>query len=280
MRVGMLISIILVYVLVPHQVAAGFMPTPVTIEDVIDDGKYADAPDEKKDETHRIAIVIDDFGNGMKGTEEMFQLGFPFTVAVMPFLPTTEQDARKAHELGLDVLVHLPMEPNHGKPSWLGPGAITTDLTDDEIRKRVEEAIANVPHAVGVNNHMGSKATSDARVMRIVMEVCRDHGLFFLDSRTSYRSKAGEEAIAAHVPLIQNNIFLDDIYTASHVRKQIQKVLKRAEEERITVVIGHVGSPGRITAAMLKKSAEELQSVGQLVRLSELLPYRLFPTIK
>ncbi len=231
----------------------------------------------REEHPNHIAIVIDDFGNGMKGTEEMLELGIPLTVAVMPFLPTTEKDAQEAHRRGYDVLVHLPMEPNQGKSSWLGPGAITTDLSDEEIRSRVEEAIDAVPFAIGVNNHMGSKATSDKRVMQIVMDVCREKGLFFLDSRTSYLSKAVEVAASSKVPLLQNNIFLDEIHTIDHVRKQLNKVKKRARSEHITIVIGHVGPPGRITAAMLKRSVEELQEVGELVRISELLPYGTHP---
>ncbi len=235
---------------------------------------------EAGDHPNHIAIVIDDFGNGLRGTAEMLDLDIPLTVAVMPFLSTTEQDAREAHKRGYDVLVHLPMEPNQGKASWLGPGAITTDLSDEEIRRRVEEAIAAVPHAIGVNNHMGSKATSDKRVMHIVMEVCREKGLFFLDSRTSYRSKAEEEAQAMQVPLLRNNIFLDEIYTVDHIRKQINRVIKRAEQEHITIVIGHVGPPGRITAAMLKHSLEDLQAAGELVRISDLLPLDTYPTTR
>ena len=85
--------------------------------------------------TKKVAIVIDDFGNNMDGTAEMMNLPIPFTVAVMPFLPSTKQDAQLAHDKGHEVILHLPMEPVRGKKSWLGPGAITTDLSNDEIHK-------------------------------------------------------------------------------------------------------------------------------------------------
>ena len=72
----------------------------------------------------QLAIVIDDFGNQMTGTSEMMQLPIHFTAAVMPFMPTTKQDAELAHPLGYDVIVHMPMEPNRGKPEWLGPSQV------------------------------------------------------------------------------------------------------------------------------------------------------------
>ena len=103
-----------------------------------------------------LAIVIDDFGNNMKGTEEMLNLPVPITVAIMPFLSTSKEDAIRAHKKGHEVIVHLPLEPKKGKKSWLGPGAITTDLSDEEIRKRVKDAIESIPYAVGMNHHMGS----------------------------------------------------------------------------------------------------------------------------
>ncbi len=123
-----------------------------------------------------LAIVIDDLGNDMKGTEEILHLPVTLTLAIMPFLPSTKADAENARRFGHEVIVHLPMEPVSGKASWLGPGAILTSLSNEEIRSRVEKAIGDVPYAVGVNHHMGSKATADERVMRIVLEVCKEGG--------------------------------------------------------------------------------------------------------
>lgn len=77
-------------------------------------------PEEAPAITKKIAIVIDDFGNDMRGTEEMMALTIPFTAAVMPFLPTTRRDAEWAHKLGHDVLVHMPMEPVRGKKAGWG----------------------------------------------------------------------------------------------------------------------------------------------------------------
>ncbi|HZG56269.1 divergent polysaccharide deacetylase family protein [Paenibacillus sp.] len=231
------------------------------------------APSEATDDApRRVAIVIDDFGNAMDGTKEMLELPVPITVAVMPFLPTTKRDAEAAHRAGHEVIVHLPMEPVRGKRSWLGPGAITTDLSDMEIRNRVAAAIDDVPHARGVNNHMGSKATADARVMRIVMEVCRERGLYYLDSRTSPRSKAPEEAERFGVPLISNDLFLDDTYTSAHVYKQLRMLERKLERQSDSIVIGHVGPPGRITSAALRAAIPRLQRDARFVRVSELLP--------
>lgn len=230
------------------------------------------AAEEGKKQESVIAVVIDDFGNRMKGTEEMLRLPIPITAAVMPFLPTSKADAEAAHAKGREVIVHLPMEPVRGKPSWLGPRAILTSLSDEEIRLRTEAAIADVPHAVGMNNHMGSRATADERVMRIVLQVCKEHGLFFLDSRTSYKSVVPKLAREMGVPLLQNDLFLDDVYTERHVAGQMLLLKARVQKHERTVVIGHVGPPGLITSGQLAASIPGLRSQARFVKLSELLP--------
>jgi polysaccharide deacetylase 2 family uncharacterized protein YibQ len=220
----------------------------------------------------QIAVVIDDFGNGMKGTEQMLELPIKLTVAVMPFLPTTKQDAEAAHRKGHDVIVHLPMEPVRGLRSWLGPGAIFTNLPDDEIRKRVEAAIADVPYAIGMNNHMGSKATADKRVMRIVLQVCKEKGLFFLDSHTTYKTVVLKVAQELGVMTLHNNVFLDDVYTQRHVLQQITVLKKFLLDNDSCIVIGHVGPSGLFTSSVLKKAIPELQINAAFVPLTQLLP--------
>jgi polysaccharide deacetylase 2 family uncharacterized protein YibQ len=220
----------------------------------------------------KIAVVIDDFGNNMQGTDEMMKLSIPLTIAVMPFLPTTRRDAEWAHRLGHDVLIHMPMEPIKGKKSWLGPGAITTDLSDEEVRKRVQEAIADVPYAIGMNNHMGSKVTADKRVMRIVLEVCKQNNLIYLDSKTNHKSVVRLLAQELGVRMLENHIFMDDVYSRSHILKQAQKVRDHVLEHDATVVIGHVGTPGKHTAAVLKQTIPALQQIAEFVTISKQAP--------
>jgi polysaccharide deacetylase 2 family uncharacterized protein YibQ len=220
---------------------------------------------------HTIAIVIDDLGNDMEGTEAILGIDAPITVAVMPFLPSSQSDAEAAHAAGHEVILHLPMEPNKGLKRWLGPGAITADLTDEQVRERVEAAIDQVPHAIGVNNHMGSKITANERIMRIVLQVCKERKLFYLDSKTTDKSVVAKIAKELGVPHVENSLFLDDEYTAMHVHKQMNKTIKLLQDKPATVIIGHVGMPGKYTSAELIRSIPILQQYGKLVYLSELV---------
>ena len=50
-----------------------------------------------------------------------------------------------------------------------------------------------MPHAIGFNNHMGSKFTEDERLMKVVIDTAKQRGVFFLDSKTTAKS-VGEKA--------------------------------------------------------------------------------------
>ena len=223
------------------------------------------------EEVRTVAVVIDDFGNGMNGTAEMMKLPIKITAAIMPFMPTTKQDAEEAHKHGHDVIVHMPMEPNKGLRKWLGPGALTTDLSDEDVRRRVENAIDDVPYAIGMNNHMGSKVTADERMMRIVLGVCKERGLFFLDSRTTYKTVVPKIAAELGVPIVSNDVFLDDVYTVQHISKQISVLRKHLESHVSCITIGHVGPPGKFTASVLQQSIPVMQQNVQFVKLTALI---------
>ncbi|WP_313799267.1 divergent polysaccharide deacetylase family protein [Cytobacillus sp.] len=229
---------------------------------------YAEAPQMKSE----LAIVIDDLGNNMEGTEELLDLPIRLTAAIMPFMPSTKADAERAKRNGHDVIVHLPMEPKKGKKSWLGPGAITTDLSDAEIRNRVVAAIKDVPHAIGMNHHMGSKATEDERVMRIVLDVCKEYGFFYLDSKTTANSVVEKIARQLNVPFLENNLFFDDVYTIRHVTKQANLLAGKLSKRDQFIAIGHVGISGPIMASVLEAYIPVYKDKAELVPLSKLIP--------
>lgn len=226
--------------------------------------------------THKLAIVIDDFGNQMKGTEEMLSLKIPITVAVMPFLRSSTEDAQKAHQLGKEVIIHLQMEPVTGKRTWLGPKPITTDLSNSEIRSRVLSAIEDVPYAVGINNHTGSKATADERVMRVILTVCKEKGLFFLDSKTSMNSVVGRIAKELNVPYMENNIFFDHSPTFEYVTKQANQIIQLSKTRDI-IAIGHVGIPGEITSSVISKYSPLFQEHTNVAYLSDFIKREEYP---
>lgn len=99
----------------------------------------------------KLAIIIDDFGQNRAGVKEMMSIDRHLTFAVMPFLDFSQSDAETAHKKGYEVIVHLPMEANCGKLSWVGPRPILTGMKSEDVKQIVRDAFESVPYAVGAN---------------------------------------------------------------------------------------------------------------------------------
>lgn len=192
----------------------------------------------------RMAIIIDDVGNDMKGTRALLTMKQPITVAVMPFMVSSRQDAQFAHSVGAEVILHLPMEPERAPRSWLGPGAITTAMSDAQIRTQVQLDVESVPYVVGLNNHMGSRASSNERVVRDVVWVAKQNHLFIVDSATSYHSKIERIAREMGVPCLRRSLFLDDDHAVPAVVRQVRHLVDDARRDGWSIGIGHVGRYG------------------------------------
>lgn len=219
-----------------------------------------------------IVLIIDDFGNRSNGTDEMLNLGIPITAAVMPFMPSSFDDAKAAHDANLEVILHLSMEPNQGKREWLGPRGITCDLDGDAVKCIVYDGLEEIKFAVGINNHMGSKATCDQRIMQAVLEVAKEKDLFFVDSKTSPESVAPKIAKEIGVKTFSRDVFLDGTQDVDHIKKQMLKLGDVALKKGYAIGIGHVGiEGGKATAEAIKSIYPFLMKKGiRFVTITEL----------
>jgi len=216
----------------------------------------------------RLAIIIDDFGAINNQVAEAFiQLSIPLTVAVIPGHETSQRMARQAAEAGHEVFVHLPMEPKVGAVEE--ENAILVDLPEDEIRRRVRWALAEIPGAVGVNNHMGSLATEDKKVMHAVLKEIKASGKFFVDSRTSSQSVALEVAEAEHMPCTKSDGFLDNEDDKSEIIKRLEYLADEALREGCAIGIGHIRAN---TLQALEETTPQLERKGvRFVHVSQVL---------
>lgn len=220
-----------------------------------------------------LAIVIDDFGGAdTHGVAEFMAMDKPITMAVMPNLVHSVEHSEQAHKRGHEVILHQPMEPDCRKASWLGPGAILSSMTDEEIKANFVKNLKTVPHAKGFNNHTGSKITSDAKKIKPILEVAKSNGLFVLDSCTSAHSQVISVAKNVGIPYAKRDVFLDNIKNKSHIQKQIKLACKIAKKQGYAVAIGHVGYGGKVTAGAVLEAIPEIEKEGvKLVHLSEII---------
>lgn len=208
-----------------------------------------------------IAVIIDDFGNQMAGTDAIANLPIPLTGAVIPGMPYAKEDAEKLHAAGKEIILHVPLEPINGKPNWLGPKGITTGMGADKVKATLESAMEEIPYAVGMNNHMGSRAMQNKTIVGALMDFAKEKGFYFVDSKTCKNEVALALANEKQITYLERNVFLDNTPTTEYVIGQLQDALKVAQKKGYAIVIGHVGpQKGPHTSAALKAMIPKLQA--------------------
>ncbi|OGD24212.1 MAG: hypothetical protein A2Y56_05985 [Candidatus Aminicenantes bacterium RBG_13_63_10] len=218
----------------------------------------------------RAAVIMDDLGFSLEAARAACALGMPLTLSVLPFSPQAVASAQVAHEHGLEIMLHLPMESReHHETEKRTPGLIEARMPDEDIRLKVREQVYQVPYIRGVNNHMGSLLTEDADKMEVILSVLQEAGLYFVDSRTSASSRALEVARRLGLPAAGCDLFLDDANDASALRKNLARLLKIARRRGWALGIVH---PYPATLEALKDCAALFEEQGvMLVPASEIV---------
>lgn len=203
----------------------------------------------------RLAILLDDAGQNLNLVSRLERLPSEIAVAVLPFLPASSETAGRVFRAGHEVWLHLPMEPEGYPQRNPGPGAVLTSMSEAEIRATVRSALNNVPHVVGVNNHEGSKATANLRLMTWVMQELAARNLAFIDSRTTKFTVAEDAARAQGIHVGRRHVFLDNRRTPSAVRKQLDEAVYLARRDGFAIAIGHCNA---VTISVLEDEAPRL----------------------
>jgi len=216
----------------------------------------------------RLAIVLDDLGSDSGAAEAIFALREPLTLSVLPFHAHSTEIAEEAKSRGYEVMLHLPMQAVGNEL----PEAqqLYSGMSDDELRRSVENMLKSVPTAIGVNNHEGSLATTDEKLMMELMALLKQRGFFFIDSRTTAATVAFDSAGKAGVRRGFRNVpFLDDVQQVPAIEKQFELAIHGAKEKGAAIAIGH---PHPETLQALKEILPRAEARGvHLVFVSELV---------
>lgn len=214
----------------------------------------------------KLAVVIDDAGRDLESQHVYESLGIPLTLAVMPNQVHTRDAALSWHAHGLPVILHQPMESVSG--IGMESKAILTSMGDEEIRSLLKSSLSQVPEAVGINNHQGSKATTDRHTMDVVMNELHHRRLFFFDSRTNSTTAADAAAASYGVPYVRNDLFVDNEADVAAISAMIREAAKRAQKYGTYVIIGHCRPK---TAEAFRQMVPQLEKEGiQFVYVSSL----------
>ncbi len=223
---------------------------------------------EKPDGTlPRIAIIIDDMGYHGSIGRDLLALQLDLTFSFLPKAPFTKKQEEEAWAKGRTILLHLPMQAKSNR--WdPGPGALYVSYSSERIRSVILEDLKSVPHAVGCNNHMGSRFTEDRPGMHEVLAVLKKRNLFFVDSYTTAASIGLDEARKMGVPTARRHVFLDNEQDTGKICRQLDLLLSLAEKKGRAIGIGH---PHQATLEGLRRCGPHIRGRAELVGVDELV---------
>jgi polysaccharide deacetylase 2 family uncharacterized protein YibQ len=207
-------------------------------------------------------------GYDTKMATNFLELDGVLSFSVLPNSPFQQQIASAIHEMGRDVLLHLPMEPIEYPDVNPGAGALICSMSPDELLDQLNKNLDAVPYIVGVNNHMGSKLTQDSAKMRQIFTVLKKRNLFFVDSLTSPKSHCLGAAKLLKLKFGRRHVFLDHVQDTKTIRFQIKRLISVAKTRGYAIGIGH---PYATTLEVLREDLPNIKRKVDLVPVSQLV---------
>jgi polysaccharide deacetylase 2 family uncharacterized protein YibQ len=193
-----------------------------------------------------VALILDDLGYDKKIAEKFLDLDINLTFSILPHSPFQKEIARLASSKGIEIMLHLPMEP--------------VEYPEDDL--------STLPGIKGVNNHMGSKLTAESTQMYQIFSILKQRGLFFIDSRTTADSMGRPSARLFQLPFAERDVFIDHYLKPNFIRNQIKELIRIARLNGSAVGILH---PHTMTLKILKEALPELKDQIQLVPASKIV---------
>lgn len=225
-------------------------------------------------EDHRpaISLIIDDLGNHRVNGERTLALPGPVACAFLPHAPFSRSQARRAHALDKEVLLHLPMQAMRGEHAHQQPGELTLDMTEQQFAAVFSAGLDSVPHVTGLNNHRGSLLTRHPGHMGWLMQSVNARGnLFFVDSRTTGNTVARRLANEHGIPSTSRNVFLDNLADPASIRSRFRELVRQAHAKGTALGIGHPFSATldvlQVELASLEENGVRLLPVAELIEL-------------
>lgn len=200
----------------------------------------------------QLVILLDDGGQNLAHLQKFLDLPFPITIAVLPQLAHSKEAAAKIRAGGKELMLHQPMQAVNAGVNP-GPGAITPNMDEAQIKATLFKNINEIGPVAGFNNHEGSLITADAEKMETVLKYASENGIYFLDSRTNVNTSVPAVASALGLSYYERNgRFLDNVKTRENAITEIRRNLDIANRDGVVIMIGHIWSADFLPAALME----------------------------
>ncbi len=186
-----------------------------------------------------VAIIIDDIGYDQRIANQFIEMDVPLTFSMLPYSPFSRRIVERARAKGLEIMLHLPMEPNEYPTVKPGPGALLSEMSPDEFISQLRQNLDQIQGIKGVNNHMGSRISASPERMRQIFSILKRKDLYYVDSRTTTETVARPSANLLHLPFAERDIFIDHVDDPAFIRSQLERLIRRAHQQGYAVGIAH-----------------------------------------
>lgn len=233
----------------------------------------------KNENKPMMAIVIDDYGSyDQSGVKLLARCTEPLTCAVLPNTENSEFHANLMHDLGHEIILHMPMEAYvHLPEDWYGPIYIKNSDSPETATQKLKHCLEKFPNVKGFNIHIGSGVSQNQSLMESIYNYANTHDLFFLDSRTVETHATEEACKLTKSTYLGRDVFLeaDKNRTYDGVRKRLLEGAEIAKQKGYSIVIGHVGAEGgENTAKAILDTMKTINDMNvQIVPLSKIYEY-------
>jgi hypothetical protein len=207
-----------------------------------------------KPSTAKLVIIMDDISYA-RDVKAVHSLGLPLILSFLPPSPCHPESAKLAAK-ERSYMVHFPMQAvafNDEEPDTLHVGD-----SEEKIAARIVQLKHLYPKARYMNNHTGSKFTSDKESMEKLLPLLKKEGIIFVDSRTIGTTKIPQVSKELGLRYFGRDVFLDDRDGVENIKKQIREAVAMAKRHGTAIAIGH---PRPDTLEALRQSKELLGEV-------------------
>ncbi len=243
-------------VVIPPQIIEKIQPKTIIEEEK---EKKVIKPISKKP---KLAIIIDDVTT-TRQIKNISNIGYIVNMAFLPPTSGHKNSAKITNDLDL-YMIHLPLQASSSK--YEEENTLYINHSIERIDERIKNLKSLYPKAVFINNHTGSKFTSNQVAMNKLFQVLKKYNYTFIDSRTTAQSVARKSSEKYDVKMFSRNIFLDNKKDKNYIQKQLKKAIKAAKKNGMAIAIGH---PYGITFKTLKESKHLLKDL-ELVYVNQL----------
>jgi len=235
-------------------------------KDISDDNKKIIEEEEDSLPTYKVAIIIDDIGNNLETDKKLSEIEEDLTLAILPNRGATLSSAKYLSSFNnFQLLLHLPLEPIDSKDAE--KDMIMTSMGKVQMENQIKDYLKELnQYIVGVNNHKGSKFTSNYSSMKTLLEVLKENNLFFVDSFTYKDSIAFDVAKEINIRTAKRDIFLDNSDNKKDIKEKLDQTIELAKEKGEAIAIGH-SRPN--TISVLKKELKSYDNI-EFIKISYL----------